>query len=211
MPQMIRSVLLLALLLSPLMAPASSLAEPGRGRLGPAIPTEFYRDPIPACKQDFDLPQVHNLPTGVGDVSIKSCYNNGFTTVHPNTENIGSCKIAVKSRSIIERGNFAWDQSCVDRHIGRPEKCKVDCKDTPKGLKNKPECTPGLVKIIRRKYHCRFKGAGAVLGETGEARTSGSKIFFRGEEPENFTTKDPNCQQIFKKLFTEENKYGYLE
>lgn len=210
MSQIVRSALLLALLLSLLAVPVNSVAEPERGQ---AMSEEYYREAVPACKQDFSLPEVHTLPTGVGDVAAKRCFNNGFTTIPPHTRRIGSCLIAAKSQAIIDRGNIAYDQSCLDRHPGlrHPEKCEVNCKDTPKGLKGNPECTPEQIKLIRRKYYCRFKGAGAVLGQTGEIRESGSKIFFRGEEPENFTTKDPNCQKIFQQLFTKANKYGYLK
>ena len=209
MPKVIAGIIAALLCLSSLSAWAPASAEPtGRKQ---TIPTEFYRDPVPACRQDFDLPEVHNLPMGVGDVSVKKCYNNGFTTITPHTERVDSCLIAVKSQAIIDRGNIAYDQGCLRKVHTTREDCEIDCKDTPQGLKSKPECTPGKVRMIRRKYHCRFKGAGAVLGGTGEARTSGSRVFFRGEEPKNFKTKDPSCRQIFDDLFTKQNKYGYLE
>jgi len=208
MPQVARLVFCIALSVLSLVLFRQGMAQPLNQQF---VFEQNFRERIAACRQDFSLPEVHYLPMGVGEVTVTSCFNNGFNTLKPHTERVGSCLIAAKSETIIERGNIAYDQVCLEKHIGKPDKCKIDCKDSPQGLKNKPECTPGKIRIIRRKYHCRFKGAGAILGKTGEVRMSGEKVFFRGEEPSNFETEDPGCEQIFNKLFTKQNKYGYLE
>lgn len=57
-----------------------------------------------------------------------------------------------------------------------------------------------VVKVIRRKYHCRFRGAGAILGQSRGIRKTGSMVYFQGEGPKNFTTKDPDCEIIFDEL-----------
>jgi hypothetical protein len=201
-------ILALAVTLSPLAVSTHSLAEPLRGQ---SVSSQYYQEPIEACKKEFDMPDVHVLPTGVGDVSVKACFNNGFTTLKPHTERVEECVIAVKSDQVLERGNIAYDISCLKKASGSRLSCRINCKDSPSGLKSKPECCPKKIKIIRRKYHCRFKGAGAVLGDTGEIRSSGSKVYFRGEGPDNFSAKDPSCKKIFDELFTKSNKYCYLK
>ena len=62
-------------------------------------------------------------------------------------------------------------------------------------------------KILRRKYSCRFEGAGAVLGQSRGIRKTGTRVYFQGEEPSNFKTKDPGCKAIFDELSKQNDKY----
>ena len=148
----------------------------------------YYRDKNTACKQEFDHSEVHMLPMGIGKFDIEKCFSKGFTTITPDTEKIGECRIKVKTPSCPERD------------------CRISCPPR-KFFCNK--CTR-IITVVRRKYHCRFKGAGAILGETKEARETGSEVFFRGEEPQNFIAKDPGCEEIFEELSSRDDKYCTL-
>lgn len=137
-----------------------------------------YRDSLEACKQDFDMPSVHTLPTGVGQVTVDRCFHNGFDLIHSGTEKIGVCtkKITCKTSSSTYSGSSSHTYTVT-------------------------------IKIPRKKYYCRFKGAGAILGQTGDIYDSGDKIYFSGEEPKNFLAKDPGCKTILNNMSFPKEKY----
>lgn len=167
------SFLFLMLALTALLLPAESPAESVQDRI---ISTRNFRGAVSACRQDHELPDVHVLPMGIGDITIERCFHNGFETIPPHTEKLGNCYIAV-----IED---LWE------------------------YRRQEDQEPDVIKVVRRKYHCRFNGAGAVLGQTEDIRNSGDRIFFSGEEPTNFETEDPGCETVFEELSDElEEKY----
>lgn len=145
------------------------------------VSTRAFRGGVEACRKDYDFPHVHTLPSGVGRAPVAGCFNNGFTTIYPHSDQIGHCLVALE-----------------------PEE-KRDQLDP-----FRPHEEPKAIKILRNEYHCRFKGAGAVLGQSKGVRKTGTKVYFRGEEPTNFKTKDPGCKAIFDQLSSESDEYHHL-
>lgn len=158
--------------------------------------TVYYQEPIKACERGHDTPEVHVLPTGVGDVTPQECFFNGFEVIPPHTEVEETCTMLVKPPHVAE------DNTATDPMTGEEVNC--DTLSPPK------VCCTEKATLVRRKYHCRFNGAGAILGETGDVWESGDKVYFQGQEPENFTTKDPDCKTMFKEINTASNRYCYL-
>lgn len=153
----------------------------GRAHAWQIVEIRNFREDVDACRQGYDFPKVHTLPMGVGRAPVARCFSNGFTTIPPGPEPIGSCLIALEPKR---------EQDQLDRL--------------------RPQRQPKAVKIIRRKYSCRFLGAGAVLGQSRGVRKTGTKVFFMGEEPTNFRTKDPNCESIFEELSEQDETYHHL-
>lgn len=164
---------------------------------GVATETVHYRTAQEACEEDHELPEVHVLPTEIGEANVDHCFHKGYETIAPHTETEKTCPMSVKPPDVAESGTV------TDPTTGT----EVNCNTL-----NPPDvcCTDSAV-LVKRKYHCRFKGAGAVLGESGDIWSSGDEIYFQGEEPENYTTTDPDCEEMFNNMNTAENRYCYLE